>query len=533
MKKKYLKLLLSLVLFLPNFIHAQLDDVHYIPPFYGRTNVDQHYLIISTLSTGGVPYEVRRGDGTLVNTGTVSKLTPRTILLGTGYAAVGMLSYSELNTTTNEGLIVTALDGTPIFCNVRHSQRLQGFSLTSKGAETSPGTNFRVGFLQNADAQTNKKSHFISVMATEDNTVVNFGDFKPNVRFEGTPTSGGTSDPINITLNAGESYVIATHANVSKAGNLNDVNGSLVTSDKPIVVNCGSWLGGNASNGNRDIGTDQLVPFDYLGNQYAFVEGVGPVAIEQALVVAIADSTVIFLNGNATPFATINAGDYLFIPNSEYTTDRNMFVTSNNNFYMFQNMCGPSTANPSFNFIPPLRCSGNTEVVIPSVELIGNASIGVTARTGADVYMNGVLQTGGLQVSGNPYWVTYNTAVTPGDYNILSDSVINVTLLNNQGARGGAGYFSGFAKFLKVNQAPEVNFTICGDSTETFVIYNLEAPYYSVDIDYLTPGKGTLDTIGTSGDTLFFSYDRVLGALGVDSINVRVCKEIVCGGAIP
>jgi hypothetical protein len=55
-----------------------------------------------------------------------------------------------------------------------------------------------------------------------------------------------------------------------------------------------------------------LVPFDLLGDQYAFVEGVGPAYIEQGLVVAIEDGTDIFTNGNATPIVSLNKGDYFF-----------------------------------------------------------------------------------------------------------------------------------------------------------------------------------------------------------------------------
>ena len=105
MKKIMFKLLLGFLMFLPNIIQAQLDDVHYIPPSYGRVNVDKHYLIISTLSTAAVNYTVTTGSGVAISAGVVSRLTPQTLLLGNGYAATGMINYGQLNGINDEGAL--------------------------------------------------------------------------------------------------------------------------------------------------------------------------------------------------------------------------------------------------------------------------------------------------------------------------------------------------------------------------------------------------------------------------------------------
>ena len=293
---------------------AQLDVLHYVPPLYGRTNVQDHYIIISTPSAAPVDVTVKQGDGTVISTTTITDVTPATIFLGTGYGAPGLINTAELNTiNATDGFIV---EGTsPIYVNLRHVQSAQGLSLTSKGAQTGLGTHFRSGHIYCSNALPHVKAHLISVMAVEDGTTVTFSDISPGVIFRGTATTGGTSDDIAVVLDAGESYTIAAWVDEPGAfGNVNDVNGTLVTSDKLIACNTGSWLGG--AHGNlRDIGVDQIVPVELIGSEYIFIEGDGNANTERPLVVAEYDGTEIYVNGAVAPTATINAGEY-FLPSS-------------------------------------------------------------------------------------------------------------------------------------------------------------------------------------------------------------------------
>ena len=51
--------------------------------------------------------------------------------------------------------------------------------------------------------------------------------------------------------------------------------GALVTSDKPIALNCGSFGGSNAQ-GNLDLGFDQIVPLERISNtEYIFIKSTG------------------------------------------------------------------------------------------------------------------------------------------------------------------------------------------------------------------------------------------------------------------
>ncbi|MEZ4923420.1 MAG: gliding motility-associated C-terminal domain-containing protein [Crocinitomicaceae bacterium] len=513
---------------------SQLDVKHYIPPLYGRTNVQNHYMILSTPSTTPVTVNVKNGQGTLIYSTVITDVAPNVTLLGTGYAAPGIINTAELNMVNpTDGFIIDAT--APIYVNVRHVQSAQGLSLTSKGAGTGLGTRFRSGHIYSNPNIGYVKAHEISVMATQNNTTVTFSDISPNVVFRGTPTTAGTSNNISVTLNAGESYTIAAWVDEPGAtGNLNDVNGTLITSDKPIACNTGSWLSGADGNG-RDIGVDQIVPVDLIGSEYIFVEGDGNANTERPLVVAEYDNTAIYVNGSGSPIATINAGDYFYLPQSSYSANDNIYISTSQPIYMYQSLSGSNTAATSLNFIPPLRCNGFKKVVIPSVNLVGAATVSITARANANVYINGSATplTGGLTVPGNACWITYKIPGGAGDFTVESDSIINVALLTLQGVRGSAGYFTGFAQFTQIDQGDTSSFVVCSDSASSYVTYSIEGPYLSATADFYNPSlNGQITIDGFNADTLFFTYIGDPNTIGTDSLDLTVCKLLDCCGAI-
>ena len=193
------------------------------------------------------------------------------------------------------------------------------------------------------------KSNSFGIMATANNTTVNISNISPGVIFRGTTPVGVplTSPDVTVTLNAGESYVIANFMNEANAtNNTNGANGTHITSDKDIVVNCATWLGGNARNGTlpnspisngRDIGIDQIVPVEAVGDEYLLIKGEG-IDNERTIVIATEDNTDIFLDGNAAPVATLaNAGDFYVIEGTAFnTTFDNLYLTSSSPVYIYQ-----------------------------------------------------------------------------------------------------------------------------------------------------------------------------------------------------
>ncbi|MCW9058193.1 MAG: IgGFc-binding protein [Gammaproteobacteria bacterium] len=149
------------------------------------------------------------------------------------------------------------------------------------------GTNYVVASQGNGFGEGSQ----VMIQATQNNTNVSF-----------TPKGGA---PINVTLNAGETY--------KYAGGSTNLTGSLVNADNPVAV-----FGGHACAQVPagitacDTLLEQMIPTDRLSKTYALTASKGAdIASTQSdlvRVIATADNTEIKLNGVVV--ATINTGDF-------------------------------------------------------------------------------------------------------------------------------------------------------------------------------------------------------------------------------
>ena len=452
------------ILFLISSVNcfAQYDKSHFIPPFYSRDSTNGelgfHYLYLSTNNVTPFNVEIIKSDGTLITLITISKTAPAEVILGWNYFATVMVRESQLNTPlTDEGVIARADHA--FFANVRHLSAAQGMSLTSKGT-LALGTRFRSGHLySNISTNTDgvKKSHMISVMATEDNTTVTFSGIKTGVIFHNTPTTGNTSDDISVTLNKYETYIIAAHIDEPFAtGNDTLVNGILIESNLPIAVNTGSWCGGSDLtnfSSSRDIGMDQIVPTKLLGKEYVVSKrfSFNEEQCERVTVIADLDATDVFVNGDPTPVTRLDAGEFVILHASQFNSDDNMYIETSNEVYVYQSTNGSAVASlaQGLNFIPPVLCSGLHEITIANVDSFEGALAGIDiiAKVGSAVLLNGnpvtVVST---PVTGNPDIEVYKVFDLAGTINVWSDHNISVAMISHSGARGSASYYSGFSR---------------------------------------------------------------------------------------
>lgn len=479
--------IISFVITLSFHCNSQYDVVHYIPPFYARSNdagnLGNHFLFLSTNSINPIEVTVVEANGSLISIASISLMSPVQINLGSMYSATGVVDQSAINTVlTNEGIICTSSE--PFFANIRHSSGSQGASLTCKGS-WAKGTRFRSGHLftqLSGGGDGPLKTHIISVMAMEDNTSVTFSDFKSGVLFNGTPFTGNTSDDITITLNQYESYIIAAHLDEFLAtGNDTLVNGVLVESNSPIVMNTGSWCGGSDvanNNPSRDIGLDQIVPVSLLGTEYIIVKRYSFLEeeCERVTIIADNDNTEVFLNGNSTSIANLDAGEFYILSAASFDANDIMFLETSKDVYVYQSTNGSATVSHAqgLNFIPPLGCSGIKEVTVPMIDSFNGlaAGIDIIAKVGATVLVNGS-PVGNLPfpVTGNSQWEVYKLLNMTGTVNFWSNNSINVAMIANSGARGAAGYFSGFSKF-------EPDIRASSTSGDSLVIEGCESGYF-------------------------------------------------------
>ncbi len=465
-KKTRFILIFGLFLFTFQNVSAQLDTKHWIPPFYakpgpgtGTSNLQKHFVSLSTPTTDTIPVSIKDGFGNLIAVVEISRNMPKEYTFApignanTDTYPLNVIPTDSLNLKIrSQGLYFSSYQ--PFFVNMRHKAGSQGTSLTSKG-QTALGKRFYSGHIYSRMAtgsggvvwNIERRSHFISVMATQNNTVVTFDMIKAPMHFIGHTDQ----DPITVTLNAFESYTLGVNFGEFADSTINLANGTRITSTKPIAVNSGSWLAGPES--GQCIGSDQLVPAEVVGQEYILVRGLGDDHTEHPIVIATADNTDVYINGSSTPAATIDEGEFYIVPTSDFSANDNLYILASEKVYVYQTLSGSSTnigPTVGLSFIPPLNCIGAKEVNLPFVNSLaggtGQGRINVITKAGTSVYVNeSTTPIGNAQtVPGNSDWVTY--AFDPPSDNVIieSDSVMNVALLTRDNDVGTAGYFSGF-----------------------------------------------------------------------------------------
>ncbi|RED44951.1 T9SS type B sorting domain-containing protein [Seonamhaeicola aphaedonensis] len=470
-------LLFVLVLLFSSIGYSQLSKKHYIPPLTesgdGSSAPQDQYIYISTPSNLPVNITIKPvglGTNGHIN-GSVSKNNPFIYSIGTGRDTQLFVNHNETSSIkSNKGYIIEAQD--LIYVSVRINAGSQAGALVSKG-ENGLGTTFRIGAFTNQAGRTSRIQNgvttysenlmsFLCVMATEDNTTITFSDIDNNTEVE---NFSGTF-PYDRVLNKGESYCIAmnSYSAVYPNNNKTGLIGSLITSNKPIVVNCGSANGSFDAGNGRDYGIDQIVDYSKVGTEYIFVKGNGTNAWENVLIVAHTNNTTININGDTTPIATINAGEFYVIEGDQYINN-NMYVLTSEPVFAYQGIGGlnsdgqPSQANQGLFFVPPLNCEarGNLDNIADITSIGGltyTGGINIVSKTGSTVSVNGTAISGGSPVTGKPDYVTYQLTGLSGNISVESTDELYVSYFNQNGVATSGSFYSGFPS------APEINFDV-------------------------------------------------------------------------
>ncbi len=456
-------LLILLFLLVSSQGYSQLSKTHYIPPLtsspFGNANPEEQYIYLSTPSASDISYTIKPIGQPVSSyiSGNVSNTSPQEIFIGSGNNQLFISSSQTSSIVNNKGYIIEA-EGT-IYVSVRMNAGggAQAGALVSKGL-SALGTTFRIGTYTNENPQDNYLS-FVSVMATEDNTQVTFSNLPVGLIIENYT---GTT-PVTVTLSEGESYTIAANSSFNQPANLMDgLIGSLINSNKPIAVNCGSTNGSFHNGNSRDYGLDQIVGLDKVGKEYIFVKGDGLNGWENILIVAHTNGTSISINGNAS-ITTINAGEYYLIEGNQYNANGNMYVETSEDVFAYQGIGATnSEANQGMFFVPPLSCEarGNLDN-IANIERIGfttyNGGISIVTKTGATVTINNqpinnFSTTGPNAVNGNPDYETYKVTGLSGNISVESTDELYCAYFNFNGVATSGSFYSGFPS------PPEINF---------------------------------------------------------------------------
>lgn len=484
------KQLYSLVLFLFTFIaiSAQRDTEHWFAPFSAANLSSTAKQAVYLSTDSATPFNVDiYNNNAIIATVAISKGNPQSYNI-TAADMIGSTA-GDLFTVGTKGLYLKGEK--PFFASFRFVVPAHGEILTSKG-KAGVGTKF-YAVVAPITNPTQGMNFTTGILATENNTTVTISGYSPNVVFTNGVTATSTPS-MSITLNKGQSYIVEGRGNVT--GNSTGFIGSKITSDKPISVTNGNFLGeyniGTSLTGG-DIVMDQSVPVDRLGKEFVIVKGFGNIAAktEDVLLVATEDNTEIYVNNNPAPVATINEGQHYRVnePNNVNYIDQgsghyNMYVRTTKNAYVYQLLAGTATTSATigFNYIPPLNCLLPRKIdEIGMIEWLpqaaNNIKLNILTEKGAAVTVNGVTPTaaqGPYDVTGTTDWVSYSLTGVTGNVTIISTKAVTAGIAGGSGVVGYGGYFAGFSSVPAISKSGDCvpgAILETGDSFETYQWY--------------------------------------------------------------
>ncbi|MFB9076267.1 T9SS type B sorting domain-containing protein [Flavobacterium procerum] len=431
---------------------AQYAAKHYIAPSPWQYWSDANEIVISTIASGTVTVELKKSNGTAITTLTLTAANP------VSYRFVGdptTLARNGINSiASNRGLIVEATE--PVSVNMRNiasdtpgtnNTNIKGnASLVSFGNE-GLGLAFRLGYYRSSYTGIVNGAPIYSVMATENGTAISLN---------GTMTA---------LLNAGQSRLFIAPM------------GSLLTSDKAVVVNVGTYGDiPQSCNGNgEDATVDQIAPINMLGKRYMLVRGNGTPGTdvnnpEQSTIVASEANTTVQLihfDASGTQIGTstqvlANAGSYVTIHHGDaQNMYSSTFVNSSKPVVVYSATAVNCETDIS-TVLPIGGCSGSKSIITRKFISYNNTDLpyfGYTILENATepVFLNGTnLET----LTGTPRVPIGNTGfymLRFTDANIGNPTVINITSnsrLTTSIVQQGEGFsMSGF--FSAFSDSPE------------------------------------------------------------------------------
>ena len=531
-------------------VEAECDStkMYFVPPVWHpsepRYNQPSELVITTLADVANV--HIMTGDGTTFNqTFTVVKGTPTIIPLTTNQLQTPNHDRIE----NDRGWVITSDQ------LIQPIYRIDGFYnkvlVTIKGPQAM-GRVFRAGS-QSSNCGRNDmgkgEGHFISVMATEDNTEVTL-DFT-------FPALGGLTGPVTRTLNKFETYLIRDDIENTT------VSGSLVTSTKPIVVMSGSqhtkactYPDGNSVAQGMDGGIDQLVPNCLTGDEYVLVRGKQNQVQQYAVLVANKNNTRVVIDGNAAQEIELQAGEFtqVYLDGGAYQPKH---FKANKAFYMFH-VSGISTNNEVGMAIaaPVGECKGDTLIQFPTFDA-ANTSTAVDNSVYAILPASGLSS---LTINGQPYTscasaqpvparadlrvVTFENACLDDNNVIRSDAFMTAGMLVGINRETGThGYLTAFKDRMSV-YAPGTDRattgylidTLCGNQASSHCIDVAScATEHSIAAIRGNFGTVTLDS-GTcftytsppdfhGEDELFVTIQNNLGLFQTVCLRYFICAE--------
>ena len=553
-KMPFIKFILSVSLLLSGLsTYAQFDTDYWMPPVWESRNNGGQTSPTELLITTAFPQanvSVKLADGTVIVSGIVASGTPLTVPLNT----VQGMTYVANTVETNKGLLITS--DFPVQAVYRNTSSNNQCLAPLKGT-FGLGRDFYAGSqtrIQN-DSYGADDVHFVSVMATEDNTTVTIAA-RPGVNMY---QNGNTT---TFTLNKHETYLVRNREarNGTPDNRTNNLVGAHVTSDKPIAVMSGAQHVRYNGGGNADAGIDQLVPitsdiFEVVGTEYVVVRGgteqVNNVSTDYAIIIATVDNTDIFIDGGNTPVDNIDAGEvYEYIlPGNQNDIGTPHLIETSQKAYVYH-VSGLRAHELGMSAVPAITCTGSKYLEFTRFD--GNDNhIHIMAPDAAFATANT------LEINGNSYTAFDNNPQTvPGNigwktisFEYADTQPTNITVESNEffhlgiivgGQPAGTyGYLSGFPKKVDVLDTtqllPTTRYYV--DSVEqgntrkhTLQLQSCNDDYTITNV-YQSSNTGDVTFSGNLND-LLLNYTAKADYLGNDTIRVDVKNQFNVPGTV-
>ncbi len=491
---------------------------HYLPPRVAghseNTTGNEIDLVLNTSSEDPVTITVTRpGTADPAITRVITKFDgDETLSLDSTFGEI--TSNATFATIENSGLLLEA-DG-PFYAAARQDGGNAQSFLQTKGYGAL-GTEFYAGGITSDGAFDGNGNGvgFISIMATQDSTIVQIDRPVGQTWAWGDGADPNSDGSIQVTLNAGQSYTVR-----AAPGNA-EITGTHIVASAAIAVSSGS--SNYHSNGAGENAWDQLAPIELVGTEYVLRTSVSPREIVK--VVATEDATQIELNGVLQ--ATVNEGEVW----------QNDFASGENNTTFALSLSAPGYVYHQSGLV-----SGRDENGISLLSPLSTEGLGVarfkTPSTGADYFL--VATTSAMSaleiysinpatdtqtlisptlttevVTSNPlYSLATFSLGSNQDILIRALSRIQIGQLAASGSGGGYAYVVGF----EVSTLQAQNDVLQGVVDEPLDIFPLandtsSSPAPKSVTTYSNPTNGTLTTDGSG----HFVYTPNNGFVGVDS----------------
>jgi gliding motility-associated-like protein len=461
-------------------LQAQLDTIHWLPPMHARTDWGPQYLYLSTPEAAEFPVTIRNGAGDLIATASISNTKPYRLDLGSTTNAPTLVVQSLLHMPLQDkGLVMDGPKKFYAYYRVHASSGFHAGDLTCKG-RAALGQEFRVGHLEQAVDDGDRRGNFVGVMATEDSTMVSFSEFAPGTDFRIAGVDVPSSGPVTMTLQKGETVVFAQYINTNDAIQpVNGFMGGLLKSSKPVAVNCGSWVGAPVVFQAHDIGIDQIAPFEKTGTEYILCKGNGSGVLEHPIVIAHRNGTKVWLNGKTNPSTVLNAGQYYIVPTNQFSSAGNLYLRSSEPVFVYQMIGGTALGDDAMRtaglmFVPPISCGVPNAVDnifqpnrIGTMTFEGGLMLVAMKDSAVSVRIDGTQVFMGAPdaVPGNPDFVTYRNLKlftqtnTPATISVVAQGAVQVAMYGRNEPASFAAFFSGFSK----TALPTLDLSLVGD----------------------------------------------------------------------